>query len=183
MTKVTQAQSNLASYKVDVSHSSVGFTVRHLMSRVRGQFEEFDGTILFDASSLAFQPIQVEIKATSIGTGNKQRDDHLRSADFFEVEKFPALKASSGQVSSWSGQRFQWTTDLTIRGVTKTVTFEMEFLGAGKDPWGQERIGFHGKAKVDRKDFGLTWNQALETGGVLVGSEVEIALDLEAVRA
>lgn len=183
MTQVAKLPTDLISYKLDAAHSHVGFTVRHLMSRVSGQFKEFEGTILFDAGSLELQASSVAIKAASIDTGNGQRDTHLKSADFFDVEKFASLTASTGKVSGVKGQHFKWTTDLTIHGVTKSVTFDMEFLGAAKDPWGQERIGLHGKTKVDRREFGLSWNQALETGGLLVGSDVEITLDLEAVRA
>lgn len=183
MTDGAHTKSTLASYKVDPSHSRVGFSIRHMMSRVEGEFKEFSGTILFDPKTMAFQPTHVEIKAASIDTGNSQRDDHLRAADFLDVERMPTLKATTGSVSNVVGTRFRWTTDLTIHGVTKATPFEVEYLGATKDPSGRERIGFRSKAKVDRKDFGLVWSQAVEAGGLVVSSEVDISIDLEAVKA
>jgi polyisoprenoid-binding protein YceI len=170
-------------WNIDSSHSGVHFTVRHLViSKVRGSFGKYQGTIDFDAENPAASKVAVRIDAASIDTREEKRDAHLRSPDFFDVEKFPELTFTSTKVEK-SGDDYRVSGELTIHGVTQPVVLEAEFLGNGKDPWGNERIGFAAKTTVNRKDFGLSWNQALETGGVLVGEKIEIALDVQAVKA
>jgi polyisoprenoid-binding protein YceI len=171
-------------WNIDPSHSGVHFTVRHLViSKVRGSFGKWQGTVDFDAQNPAASKVAVRIDAASIDTGEEKRDGHLRSADFFDVEKFPELTFTSTKVEKSGDSEYRVTGDLTIHGVTRPVTLAAEFEGNGKDPWGNERIGFSASTSVNRKDFGLTWNQALETGGVLVGEKIEIALDVQAIKA
>jgi polyisoprenoid-binding protein YceI len=170
-------------WNIDPSHSGVHFTVRHLViSKVRGSFGKYQGTVDFDEQNPAASKVAVRIDAASIDTREDKRDAHLRSPDFFDVEKFPELTFASTAVEK-SDDGYRVSGELTIHGVTRPVVLEADFLGHGKDPWGNERIGFAAKATVNRKDFGLTWNQALETGGVLVGEKIEIALDVQAVKA
>ena len=171
-------------WNIDPSHSAVGFTVRHLViSKVRGAFERFSGTVDFDEQNPSASKVAVRIEAASIDTREAKRDEHLRSADFFDAATHPELTFASTTVEKLGGNEYRVVGDLTIRGVTLPVTLETEFLGVGKDPWGNQRIGFAAKGSIDRKAFGLTWNQALETGGLLVGEKIEIALDVQAVRA
>lgn len=169
-------------YALDPAHSHVGFSVRHLMvSKTRGRFAEVTGQIVI-ADDPVESSVEVEIPVTSIDTKDETRDGHLRSADFFDADEHPTLTYRSTKVSPASGDR--WTVDgeLTIRGVTQPVTLEVTFEGGAKDPWGGSRIGFTARGEVDREAFGLTWNQALETGGVLVGRQVRIEIEAEAVR-
>jgi polyisoprenoid-binding protein YceI len=169
---------------IDTSHSSIGFTVRHMMfAKVRGHFGQWKGTIAFDEADPTRSRVEVHIDAASIDTREPKRDAHLRSPDFLDAEKHPALDFISGKIESLGGTRYRVDGALTIRGTTKAVVLEAELLGKGKDPWGNERVGFHATTRINRKEFGLTWNQALETGGILVGEEVEISLDVEAVKA
>src|SRR5262245_49698379 len=169
-------------WHVDRSHSTVGFTVRHLMiSKVRGSFGDFDGLV-----TIAENPLQSSIEATvqmaSVDTGDAGRDNHLRNGDFFDVEAYPTMTfASTGIVHA--GDDYVLSGDLTIKGVTRPVSFALEFDGATRDPWGGERAGFSASTEINRKDFGLTWNVALETGGVVVGDKVKIELDIELVKA
>lgn len=167
-------------YQVDPAHSRVSFSIRHMMSKVTGEFKDYQGTFKFDEAKKTFSDANIQIKATSISTGIEKRDGHLRSPDFFDVAKFPTLTATTGTVKSVGGNKYAWNTDLTIHGVTKPVVFELEFLGAAKDPWGKSMAGFHAKTKINRKDFGLQWNKAIEAGGFMVGDDVEITLDVEA---
>jgi polyisoprenoid-binding protein YceI len=169
-------------FEVDASHSSVSFTVRHLMvSKVRGHFDTFSGTITVGDDVLASQVV-ASADAGSINTKEPQRDGHLRSADFLDVEQFPTVEFASTALRHVKGDDFQLDADVTIHGVTVPVTFDLEFAGVSPDPWGGERIGLSAKAEVSREDFGLTWNQALETGGVVVGKKATIELEIEAVR-
>ncbi len=171
-------------WNIDSSHSGVHFTVRHMVvSRVRGRFASYSGAITLDESDLAGSSVDVTIDATSIDTGVADRDKHLRSADFFDVERFPALRFKSSRVETLDGERLRVHGELTIRDVTRQIVLDAELGGRAKDPWGNERVGFVAKAAIDRKDFGLTWNQALEAGGILVGDKVEIDLDVQAIRA
>ena len=172
------------SYEIDPTHSSVHFSVRHLMvSNVRGEFTKVSGTIQFDPQNPAASTVEASIDATSINTRDDQRDGHLKSADFLDVEKFPAITFKSTHVQPHADGG-KVTGDLTIHGVTRTITLDVEGPGTEiKDPWGKQRIGASATAKLSRKDYGLTWNAALETGGVMVGDEVKITLDLEAVRS
>ena len=169
-------------FSIDTSHSQVHFTVSHLMfSKVRGSFTEFSGSIEADPKMRTIQSIKGVVKASSIDTRQNKRDDHLRSKDFFYVERYPQLAFESKEISG-SGDSISVTGDLTIRGVTKSVTFTGKFIGSGKDPWGNFRAGFEATSKINRTDFGLKWNKALETGGFVVGEEVEIGLEVEAIQ-
>jgi polyisoprenoid-binding protein YceI len=171
------------SFDIDISHSSVGFTVRHLViSKVHGQFTKWSGSIAFDSANYSASKVEVSIDAASIDTRDEKRDGHLKSPDFFDVEKFPTLTFKSTKVEG-SGETVKVHGELTIHGVTKSVVLDGEYVGRGKDPWGGERIGFTAKTKIDRKDFGLGWNQALEAGGVLVGENIDITLEVQAKKA
>ena len=170
-------------WTIDPVHSEVGFRVRHFVSRTPGRFKDFSGSITRDPADPAKSSVAFSIKATSIDTANEKRDNHLRSADFFDVETYPELTFRSKQVVKTGGQGFQIVGDLNLHGVTREVVLGAELLGKGKDPWGQERIAFTAHTSVDRKDFGLRWNQLLEAGGVLVGEKVEIELEVQAIPA
>lgn len=166
----------------DLSHSSIGFHVRHLMvSKVHGRFTKWNGTLELDESDLTKSRLDVTIDTASVDTKEPKRDDHLRSADFFDVEKFPALTFKSTKIEK-DGDNYLVTGDLTIRGITKSVKLEVENGGQVKDPWGGTRAGFSAKTHVNRKDFGLTWNVALEAGGFVVGDKIEISLEIEAIK-
>lgn len=168
-------------YELDLSHSSVGFSVRHLMvSRTRGRFADFSGTIVIGEDPLD-SSVEVSIKAASIDTRDDGRDEHLRSADFFDVEQHPELTYRSTKVTPAAGGTWLVEGDLTIAGVTNPVPLTVTFEGGVVDPWGSARIGFEAVAEVDREAFGLSWNQALETGGFLVGKAVKIEIVAEAV--
>jgi polyisoprenoid-binding protein YceI len=169
-------------WNVDPSHSGLNFSVKHLMvSKVRGRFGSFTGTL-----EVASDPLQSSVTATanvdSITTGDQGRDDHLKSADFFDAATFPTIEFKSTKIEA-DGDDFVLFADLTIRGVTKNVKFELEFEGVGKDPWGNTKAGFTAEAEINRKDWGLEWNAALETGGVLVGEKVKLQLDIQAAKA
>jgi polyisoprenoid-binding protein YceI len=172
------------SWNLDTVHSGINFSVRHMVvSKVRGRFTKFTGNVELDEGDLTRSVVEATIVASSIDTGTGQRDDHLRSADFFDVEHFPQIRFRSTRIEKLGGERYRLTGDLTIRDVTRPIELDAEYGGRGKDPWGNERVGFTAKAALDRKDFGLKWNQALETGGVLVSDRVEIELEVQAVRA
>ena len=170
-------------YQIDSSHSAAHFSVRHMMiANVRGEFTKVSGTIVYDPENPKNSSVEAVIDASSIATRDPQRDAHLRSADFLDAEKYPVLTFRSKSIS---GERGDWkvTGDLTIRGVTHQITLEVEGpTPETRDPWGNLRIGATATGKINRKDFGLTWNTALETGGVLVGDEVKLTLDVEGVR-
>ncbi len=170
-----------ATYQIDPAHTQIHFTIAHLMVfKVRGNFNDFSGTIEADPAAKTLSSAQAVIQVSSIDTRNQKRDDHLRSPDFFEVAKYPEMTFVSKAVSG-SGSDIIVTGDLTIKGVTKEVILTGAFLGATADPWGNNRAGFEATGTINRKDFGLTWNKALETGGVVVGDEVEIGLEVEAI--
>jgi polyisoprenoid-binding protein YceI len=154
-----------------------------MISKVRGQFGKWSGTFDYDAEDPTRSKLSVRIDAASIDTRDEKRDAHLRSPDFFDVEKFPELIFTSTRVERDGGDDFVVTGDLTIHGVTRSVQLKVEGLGSTRDPWGGERVGFSASTSVNRKDFGLHWNVALETGGVVVGEKVEIGIEIEAVRA
>ncbi len=176
------APSQAADYTIDASHSQVQFKVRHLgISNVTGNFPVFEGQFTFDSGALEGGGLRVAIDASSIDTGTDARDEHLRSAEFFEVAKYPELRFESNSVEiSDDGMKVRG--DLTIRDVTRPVVLEAEYLGAAVDPWGNSRVGFSARTKINRKDYGLTWNKALEAGGLLVGEEVEILLEIEGIE-
>lgn len=181
---MSTAAAALTTWSIDASHSEVGFSVKHLMiSAVRGRFAGVQGTVSFSEGDFANASASVTIDAASIDTREEKRDAHLRSADFFDVERFPTLTFTSRRVDRVSGDTFHLVGDLTIRDITKEVTLDVEFEGAQKDPWGNLKSGFTASTRINRKDFGLTWNATLETGGVLVGEEVKISLDVELLRA
>jgi polyisoprenoid-binding protein YceI len=168
-------------YVLDASHSEVGFSVRHVMvSKTKGRFAEVTGSVVIAEDPLA-SSVDVTITAASIDTRDQGRDDHLRSPDFLDVEAHPTLTYRSRSVAPSSKGRWAVEGDLTIKGVTRSVPLEVTFEGGARDPWGGERIGFEAVAELDREDFGLTWNQVLETGGVLVGKTVKIEIEAEAV--
>ncbi|MBX6384973.1 MAG: YceI family protein [Microbispora sp.] len=169
-------------FALDKTHTRVGFVVKHMMvSKVRGHFADYDSKIVIAENPLE-SSVDVTIKAGTIETGVADRDGHLRSDDFLSAEKFPEITFRSKRVSDRSGNEFTLVGDLTIRDVTKEVELKVEFNGAATNPWGQEIFGFEAEAEIDREEFGLTWNQALETGGVLVGKKVKIEIEGEAVR-
>ncbi|HXH56963.1 YceI family protein [Iamia sp.] len=167
-------------YTVDTSHSELTFSVRHMMvSKVRGRFGTVQGTIVFAEDPLA-SSVSIDIDVASIDTHAPDRDAHLTSADFFDAETFPTITFRSTGVSELRGGTFTLEGDLTVRDVTRPVSFTATYNGAGKNPWGQVVVGFEGRIELDREDFGLTWNQPLETGGVLVGKVVTIDIAIEA---
>lgn len=169
-----------ATYDVDPAHTNVGFTVRHILTRLPGRFREFGGTFSFDPAAPEKTTGRFTVKAASIDTNMDKRDAHLRSQDFFWVDKYPELTfVLKGLTRSKEANRFTATADLTIRGVTKSVPLDVEYLGSEKTPWGSAVASFEARGTINRKDFGLTWNKALESGGVLVGDEVQLVLDVE----
>ena len=177
---------NTTHWKIDATHSGVELAVKHMMfTTVRGRFKDVKGTIELDEQNPASSTIDVEIAAASLDTGVADRDAHLRSADFLDVEKHPALTFRSRRIEGAfgkAGDAFRITGDLTIRGVTKEVTLEGTYEGTGKDPWGGTRAGARATTTIDRRDWGLVWNQALETGGILVANDVRIELEVQAVK-
>lgn len=173
----------MASYTVDNAHSDIGFSVRHMVfAKVRGHFTKWTAQVSLDANAPAKSSLDVSIDAASIDTREPQRDAHLRSPDFLDVEKYPKITYTGRRVEK-AGDRYKVTGDLTIRLVTRETVLDVEELGRGKDPWGKDRILFSAKGSINRNDFGLKWNQALETGGVLVGERIDIEIELEAVKA
>lgn len=179
----TAIATTTTTYSIDKAHSELTFQVRHLLTKVRGRFSDFSGTIEYDEENPERSQVNVEVQAASIDTNERDRDVHLRSADFFDVEKTPALTFRSTGIQRTSDGTFAVTGDLTIHGVTRSVSFDAFLLGKAKDPWGNERIAFEAETTINRKDFGLTWNAALETGGFLVGDEVTISVSVQAVPA
>jgi len=170
-------------WKLDPSHTLVEFSAKHLMiTTVKGRITDVEGTIVMDEKNPGKSSVEATLKAVSIDTRTEQRDQHLRSADFLNVELFPEIKFRSTRIEG-DKESFKLTGDLTIRDVTRPITLDIRFEGQQTDPWGGERVGFSGSGKIDRRDFGLTWNQALETGGVVVGNDVKINLEVEAVKA
>ena len=172
--------SQAANWKLDAVHSSVEFSVRHLVvSKTKGGFDKFEAAAQFDAKDLSTGSVEFTIQIASIDTDNEDRDKHLKSADFFDAEKFPTMTFKSTKVHGVDGNGFMLTGNLTLKDVTKEVTFECEFNGEGGDPWGNTRAGFSIEGKINRKDFNMTWSKALETGGLVVGEEVSIELETE----
>ena len=173
----------LTTWKIDPSHSAIAFSVRHMVvSKTRGRFTRWSGELRFDPDNPSASSVEVKIDPGSVDTADADRDGHLRSADFFDVERFPTASFRSTSVEDRRGDRYRVTGDLTVHGVTKPVVLEVTFEGSGKDPWGGERAGFSASTSIDRKQFGLEWNKALETGGLLVGEKVDLTLEIEAVK-
>jgi polyisoprenoid-binding protein YceI len=173
-------------WQIDAAHTSVEFAVKHMMfTTVRGRFKDVKGTIEADEQNPDRSTVNVEIAAASIDTGSADRDAHLRSADFLDVENHPTLTFRSKRVEGAmkkEGDTFRVVGDLSIRGTTMEVTLECQYEGTGKDPWGGTRAGARANARIDRRDWGLKWNQALETGGILVANEVRIEVEVQAVK-
>lgn len=171
-------------WQLDTAHTTIGFTVRHMVvAKVHGRFTKFDGKLTLPEGDLARAGVEVTIDAKSIDTQVEARDNHLRSADFFETDKFPSLSFRSSSVEKTGTDRYRVKGALTIRDVTREVELDTEYLGKMTDPFGAEKLAFSATTQIDRKAFGLTWNKALETGGVLVADRIDIQLDVQAVRA
>ena len=167
-------------WNVDASHTGVGFSVKHMMvSKVRGRFTGVEGTVIGNPEDLTTAQIDIKINVSTIHTNSEDRDNHLRSADFFDTETYPNMEFVSTEIVKTKENKYNVTGDMTIKGITKKVTFEAEYEGAGKNPWGVDVAAFEVEGKISRKEFGLTWNQALETGGVLVGDDIKITIDLQ----
>jgi polyisoprenoid-binding protein YceI len=184
MTTVTVAPAT-TDWNIDPAHSAAEFKVKHMMiSNVKGSFSGLSGVLTEHASDSTLSSIEASVPVATISTGDAQRDGHLKSADFFDAEKYPTLNFKSTRVLHKAEGEYNVTGDLTIHGVTKPVTFAVEGPSApGKDPWGNTRIGLSATAKINRKDFGLVWNAALETGGFLVGDEISVTLDVQFIKA
>lgn len=171
------------SWQIDQAHSHIQFAVRHMMiSTVRGEFEKFNGTIDFDPENPEQSQVSVRIDAASINTRQPDRDNHLRSADFFNVEEYPVLLFESKRIERLGDNRGRVVGDLTIRDVTREVVLDVEYAGMARSPWGTTSAGFSATTTLDRKEWGLTWNQALETGGVLVGDKIKVDIEIELVK-
>jgi polyisoprenoid-binding protein YceI len=166
-------------YTIDPTHSEVSFQVRHLVTQVRGKFNEYQGTIALDPAKLESSKVEFRIKAASIDTDLEDRDKHLRAEDFFFVEKYPEITFKSQQIKATGKDTYEVTGPLTMRGVTKTVTLPVTYLGKVRDPWGNDKAGFALETTVNRKDYGIVWNAALDNGGVVLGDDVKIAINLE----
>ncbi len=182
----TQTEHGVSTWTLDPAHTLVGFSAKHMMfTTVRGKFNDVKGTITVDADHPDRSAVEVEIPVSSLNTGVEQRDNHLRSGDFLEAENYPTITFRSRRIegaSNREGEHFEVAGDLTIRGSTREVVLDAVYEGEGKDPWGGTRAGFSATTKIDRRDFGLTWNQALETGGILVGNELKIEIEVQAVK-
>jgi len=171
----------IRTFAIDKAHSEVTFQVRHLITKVRGRFEDFSGTIALDAAQPEASTVTFTVNAASMNTSTPDRDAHLRSEDFFFVERYPTMEFRSSHIRKKSEAIFEVRGTLTIRGVSKEIALPVTYLGEAKDPWGQTRIGFEAETTLNRKEFGLTWNAALETGGLLVGDEVKVSLAIQAL--
>ena len=181
-TEATGLAAATGTWVIDTAHTNLGFSARHAMvAKVRGSFADFAGTFTIDGADLAASTAELTIQAASLETKNADRDAHVKSADFLDVEAFPTITFTSTAVKV-DGDDITVTGDLTIHGVTKSVDIAYEFVGLSQDPWGNTKAGFEGSTKISRKDFGLTYNAALETGGVLIGDEIKIELDVEAAK-
>ena len=183
-TKTTTALTELTGqYTLDPTHTSIGFLARHAMvTKVRGSFNEFEAAVVLDGDDPSRSSASVTIAVDSIDTRNEQRDAHLRSNDFLDLENHPQITFVSTSARRVDDATFELTGDLTIKGVTRPVTVAFEYEGAAKDPYGNLRVGFEGSATISRKDFGITWNAALETGGVLVSDKIVLEFDVSAIK-
>ena len=171
-------------WTLDPAHSSVDFSVRHMMiANVKGTFQNFSAEIVADPTDLTTAEIEFTVETASVDTRNKERDAHLVSADFFDVENHPTMTFKATNIVKTDEGEYNVTGDLTLCGVTKQETFTVTFEGSGKDPWGNEKAGFSAEGSINRSDYGLVWNAALETGGVLVGDKVKISLQIQAAKA
>ncbi|MEU3249421.1 YceI family protein [Streptomyces sp. NPDC006997] len=170
-------------YTIDPAHTTIGFVARHAMvTNVKGKFLDFTGTLHLDGGDPAKSTASIDVQMASIDTGNADRDGHLKSADFFKIDEFPTMTFRSTSAESLGGDDYRVTGDLSLLGVTRPITVDLEFNGAAKDPFGNERVGFEGKATILRSEWGLTWNAALETGGFLVSDKIKLNFDVSAIR-
>jgi polyisoprenoid-binding protein YceI len=181
MTRAHIATKTAQAYTIDKAHSEVTFQVRHLLTKVRGGFSDFSGTVRVDDEEPGNSSVSLRIDAASVNTNNTDRDQHLRSDDFFAVQTYPTITFDSSRIVKTSGETYAVTGTLTIRGVAQEVTVPVTYLGTAKDPWGNARTGFETELTINRKDFGLLWNAALETGGFLVGDDVRISVSIQAI--
>jgi polyisoprenoid-binding protein YceI len=177
----TPAAAEPAVYKVDPDHSGVAFSIRHFVSNIPGRFRDFDGSIRYDKLSPGISSVEFTARVASIDTGNNDRDEHLRSADFFDAQKFPTVTFTSSEVKAVDADTLEVTGDLTLHGVTKRITIPVEVLGTVKTPNG-EKAGFQALFTVNRKDFGITWNRVLDAGGTVLGEDVKIDVEIEGNR-
>jgi polyisoprenoid-binding protein YceI len=184
MSTTPNAPGTITTWKLDPAHSVAEFKVKHMMiSNVKGSFSGLSGTLTLDETDRTHSSVEASIDVTTIKTGDDQRDGHLKSADFFEAEKYPAITFKSTNVDSTGGADYDVTGELTLHGVTRPVTFAVEDVSEpSKDPWGNQRIGLSASTTINRKDFGLTWNSALETGGLLVGEDITILLEVQFIK-
>jgi len=183
-TQLADPQALTGNYVFDPAHTTFGFVARHAMvTKVRGKFAEFEGSAQLDFTDPEKSSVNVKIKAASIDTGNADRDAHLRSNDFFAMDEYPEIEFRSTSIESESNETYRVTGDLVIRGVTKSVTFDAEREGPVVDPWGNTRVGFSGSVRVNRKDWGVNWNMALEAGGVVVSDHVTLEFDVSATKS
>ncbi len=170
-------------YELDPAHTSIGFVARHAMvTNVKGHFAEFSGTLHLDGADPSSSTASIDVAMNSIDTSNADRDGHLKSADFFKIDEFPTMTFRSTKAEALGGDDYRITGDLTILGTTRPITIDLEFNGAAKDPFGNERVGFEGKSEILRSEWGLTWNAALETGGMLVSDKIKLVFDISAIR-
>jgi polyisoprenoid-binding protein YceI len=182
-TAATPTTGTTTTWSVDPAHSHVEFAVKHLMiSTVKGRFGDVKGTISYNESNPSQSKVEIEIATTSVDTRAEQRDAHLRSPDFFDVERFPTMKFVSKRIEGDPNGEFKLIGDLTIRDKTQEVALEAEFQGKTRDPWGGDRMGFSAKGKINRKEFGLSWNQALDAGGWVLGDDIKMSIEVELVK-
>jgi polyisoprenoid-binding protein YceI len=170
-----------ADYKIDPAHSEVSFQIRHLLTQVRGHFNQYEGTVNLDPAKPETSKVEFKIKADSIDTGVADRDKHLRSGDFFETEKYPEITFTSSKIKKTGKDTYDVTGKFTMHGVTKEITLPVTFAGTAKDPWGNQRAGFSTTTTLDRKAYNINWNKAVDNGGVLLGDDVKVEINLEAV--
>ena len=183
MSTTTVPTTLTGTYSIDPTHSRIGFVARHAMvTKVRGSFNEFEGSGYFDAENPSASNLELTIQAASIDTRNADRDGHLKSNDFFDMEAYPTITFASTSVERIDDENYRVTGDLTIKGVTKPVTVDFEYAGTAVDPYGNLRLGLEGKTTVNRKDWGVNWNAALEAGGVLVSEKVTLEFEVSAIR-
>jgi len=174
---------SVSKWAVDPTHSSIDFSIRHMMiAKVKGSFQAFEAEIEANPADLTTAKIKFSIDLTSVDTRNTDRDNHLRSADFFDVDNTPKMTFEANQIIGSGGDNYEVVGDLTLHGVTRSEKFAVAFEGAGKDPWGNEKVGFSATGSINRSDYGLTYNAALETGGILIGDEVKVMIEIEAAK-
>jgi polyisoprenoid-binding protein YceI len=183
MTSAVSTPTTKTTWQLDPGHSSIGFSAKHMMiTTVRGRFNKVDVALDLDVDDITNSSVEAVIDAASLYTGEERRDGHLKSADFLEVETYPTITFKSKRVEKVADDQYKLVGDLTIRDITKEVTLDTTFEGRGKDPWGGERVSFTARTAINRKDWGLTWNVAIEAGSVLVGEVIKIELDIQAIK-